>query len=478
MARDDVAEVAGRAVAVNESAKHVADHVVLNAEQGHGYAAEKANHLVDTLLGRNSEIVGGDLAKHGPDKLVDGVYIQTKYCKTGSSCVAQCFEDGTLKYVNADGTPMVIEVPSDKYDAAVQAMESRIEKGQVPGVTDPARAKDIVRRGHFTYEQARNIARFGTIEGLTYDAVNGVRVAGFAGGVSALLHFGVSVWRGEDIDVAMKGAVRAGLSVGGTAWVSSIIAAQLGRTSLEQGLRGATDWVVRQLGTKASATIANALRAGTNIYGAAALNHLSKLLRGNVVTGIAVTAVLSVGDLVRLFRGRVSAAQVFKNVTKTAGGVAGGTAGYMGGAVAGAALGTMVAPGAGTTIGAIAGGILGAMGGGYAATEAAGAVLDRFIEDDAVEMLGVFERVFAAKAQDYLLSQDEAEQAIDALKERGFADIVQQMYGSENRAACARAILVPVLDDIARARPRVSLPDPEAFLRSVGEVVEELAETA
>ena len=41
---------------------------------------------------------------------------------------------------------MQIEVPSDKYDAAVSAMEEKIRRGQVNGVTDPAEAKKIVKK--------------------------------------------------------------------------------------------------------------------------------------------------------------------------------------------------------------------------------------------------------------------------------------------------------------------------------------------
>ena len=51
---------------------------------------------------------------------------------------------------------MQIEVPADKYDDAVKAMQDRIDKGQVPGVKD---AKEIVRKGNVTYEQAKNIAK-------------------------------------------------------------------------------------------------------------------------------------------------------------------------------------------------------------------------------------------------------------------------------------------------------------------------------
>ena len=38
-------------------------------------------------------------------------------------------------------------------------------------------AKNIVKKGHFTYEQAKNIAKAGTVESITYDAVNGAIIA-------------------------------------------------------------------------------------------------------------------------------------------------------------------------------------------------------------------------------------------------------------------------------------------------------------
>lgn len=52
-------------------------------------------------------------------------------------------------------------------------MRNKIREGKVPGVTDPAEASRLIRRGHLTYTQARNITRFGTIESVTYDIAEG-----------------------------------------------------------------------------------------------------------------------------------------------------------------------------------------------------------------------------------------------------------------------------------------------------------------
>ena len=96
--------------------------------QGHGFGGEKLNNLYDNLTGKNAEIIGADNTKNGADRLVDGVNIQTKYCATGSRCINECFDDTTklMKYLNSDGSPMQIEVPSDKYEDAIRSMEDKI----------------------------------------------------------------------------------------------------------------------------------------------------------------------------------------------------------------------------------------------------------------------------------------------------------------------------------------------------------------
>lgn len=239
--------------------------------RGHGFAAERANHLYDILHGKDSVIAGDNNAKNGADRIVDGVNIQSKYCKTGAKCIKECFENDRFRYFNADGSPMQIEVPLDKYDDAVKAMEERIKKGQVPGVTDPAKAKEIVRKGNFTYEQAKNIAKAGTVESITFDAANGVVIAAYSFGLSAGLTFAISLWRGEDVDVALESAAAAGLKVGGTAFLTAVVTSQLQKSVLNGAFKASSDAIVNLMGPKASQMLVNALRTGKNIYGAAAM---------------------------------------------------------------------------------------------------------------------------------------------------------------------------------------------------------------
>lgn len=459
-----------------------------NTPRGHGFAAENANHLYDKitngdffgqgkvqLVGEDIDPETGRIVKNGADRIVNGVNIQTKYCATGSKCISECFEDGKFRYTNPDGSPMQIEVPSDKYDAAVQAMENRIKNGEVPGITDPKEAKNIVKKGHFTYEQAKNIAKAGTVESITYDAVNGAIIATTAFGLSTVLSFATSVWNGEDFDVALRNATYTGLKVGGTTFITAVLASQLSKAGLNSALVSSSEAVVTFMGPKASAMLVNAFRSGTNIYGAAAMKSAAKMLRGNAITGAVSVVVLSSVDVVNIFRGRISGKQLFKNVAGTTATVAGGTAGWVGGATAGAAVGSVV-PVIGTAVGGFIGGLLGSFAAGAASSKVTNAVLGAFIEDDADEMVRIIEKVFTQLAEDYLLSQEEAEKIIDSLKGELTGTTLKDMFASSDRKAFARKMLIKHIEPEVVKRKKIKMPSDEEMQKSLKELLEDIAD--
>ncbi len=444
------------------------DEEKFHARQGHGFAAERANHLYDKLTGHDAKIVGDNNTKNGADRIVDGVYIQSKYCSTGSACVNECFDSsGNFKYMN-NGKPMQIEVPSDKYKAAVKAMEDKIQQGKVPGVTDPKEAENIVRKGHFTYAQVKNIAKAGTIESLTYDSVNGVITATSTFGVTALVTLAVNLWNGEDFKTSLKSATYSGLKVGGTAFVTSVIASQLSKAGLNSALVGSSEAIVAVMGPKASAILVNAFRHGSNIYGAAAMKSAAKLLRSNIITSGVTIVVLSSADIVNIFRGRISGKQLFKNLANTTTTVAGGAGGWLGGA----AIGSAILPGVGTIIG----GLIGSIAAGAAAGKVTNAVLGTFIEDDADEMVRIIEGEFQDLAVDYLINKQEADHIIDRLSEELDGKKLKDMFASSNRRKYASNLLIPIIESEVKKRKVVKALTNEQVIDSVKEVLEEISD--
>ncbi len=471
--RNAGAETAGAVYGNVSNASTIYGEMKFAAERGHGFAAERANHLYDRLTGKDARLVGDDNAINGADRIVNGVQIQSKYCSSGSKCIEECFQNGKYRYLNPDGSPMQIEVPLDKYDDAVRAMENRIRNGKVPGVSDPAKAKELVRKGHFTYEQAKNIAKFGTVESLTYDAVNGAITGATTFGITAVMTFAVSVWDGKDIDEALETSVAAGLKVGGVTFASALLSGQLVKAGAKGLVSGASGEIVHLMGPRASAVLVNAFRSGSNIYGAAAMKSLQKMLSSNMITGLATVVVLSARDVFDIFSGRISGAQLFKNVVNTGAAVAGGTGGWVAGSAAGAAVGSFI-PIIGTAVGGVVGGLLGAFAGGSAANKVSSAVTDTFIEDDANEMIDIIQDEFKDIAFDYVLNREEGETAVDYLKQDLDASRLKDMYASSDRRRFARELIVPNVELVARNRKRVQAPSRRQLLNGLRSVLEKM----
>ena len=175
-----------------------------------------------------------------------------------------------------------------------------------------------------------------------------------------------------------------------------------------------------------------------------------------------------------MFKGRISGAQLFKNITSTAAGVAGGTAGWVGGAAAGAAAGSFV-PFIGTAIGGIVGGIAGAFVGGSADQSATKAALDSFIEEDADEMVRVLENVFAEVANEYLINKKEADEAVSKLQNKVDGSLLKDMYASSSRKSFARNLIEPIIESIAKERKKVFLPTEKQMYDELNVILEEMA---
>ncbi len=469
---DDASKAGGVAMGAYGTVNKLFEEEKFHAFQGHGFAAERANDLHDRISGHDAYIVGDDNVKDGADRILDGVSIQSKYYSDGASCIRACFEEdgkGAFRYFTADGKPMQIEVPADKYDAAVKAMEKKILNGQVNGICDPAEAAKIVKKGNFTYNQAKNIAKAGTVESVIYDATSGAVIATTALGISAVLSFAVSIWNGDELNTALKSAAYSGIKVGGTAFVTSILAGQLTKAGLNSVMVSSSESFIHILGPKASAVLINAFRNGSNIYGAAAMRSAAKLLRSNVITSGATIVVLSTVDVVDIFRKRISGKQLLKNFAATTSMVVGGGAGWLGGAT----IGSAILPGVGTIVGGLAGAILA----GNTAQKVADNITDMFAESDAKEMSRILETEFSKLAEEYMLNKKEAEKVADKLQERLDAKALKEMFSSEDREEYARDRIVVLIECEVSKREHIANLTSEQIGLGLQLVLEDISES-
>ena len=467
-------ESVGRQVGNYGIVNKLFDEEKFHARQGHGFAAERANNLYDKLTGKKVVVVGDNNVKDGADRIIKGadgkdILIQSKYCATGSRCINECFKEdgkGAFRYFDSNNKPMQIEVPSDKWEDAVNAMREKIKNGQVQNVTDVSEAENIVRKGHFTYKQAVNLAKAGTVESITYDAVNGVIHCASSFGISFIFTFATNIWNEDDYELALKKSTFVGIKIGGTAFLTTVFASQLSKAGFNSLLVGSSEFIMKAVGYKASAVLINAFRHGTNIYGAAAMKSAAKLLRGNVITTTVTFLVISSFDIVSIFRGRISATQLFKNMLTNAGTIGGGLAGWAGGA----AVGTAILPGVGTVVGTV----VGAFAGGTAAGAATSAVTDKFLEDDAKKLVKEIEEEFKNLAVDYLLTQNETEKIVDVLKTKLDGKTLKDMYASKDHSEFARELITPIIENQVSKRKHITLPSVDETREATIHVLEDI----
>lgn len=391
---------------------------------GHGIYAEEVGAVLDRLGGEKATVVGRDNAKNGPDKLVNGRPVQCKFCQTAGSSVGACFRKnpntGQMEYRYYDiksGKPMMVEVPADQYEKAVEAMRRRIAKGQVPGVTDPDQAIDLVRKSKLTYAQAKNLAKAGTFESLTFDTVTGVVNCSFSAGISSLVSFGITFWQTNDLKKARDAAVDTAINVFGPALAANILANQIAKTGLNRALLPLSNKIVELMGAKLVHRLINARRVllgQKKIYGSAANKSLAKALRGNVIVEGVTFIVFSIPDTYRVSLGKISGAQYTKNMISTAASFAGSIAGAYSAGLAVGAISGKFGKKVNKTVGAVIGFAAGA-GGGMLAGFAVKEITGLFKEDDCIITARLFNAAVANLVIEYLLSEEEIDRLVEEL---------------------------------------------------------------
>lgn len=445
---------------------------------GHGIYAEEAGAILDRLSGEKSTVVGRDNAKNGPDKIVNASPVQCKYYKTARATVNACFKMDpatgvrTFRYYDLSGNAMKIEVPSDQYPQAVEYMKTKISDGMVPSVSDPNRAYDIIRKGRLTYRQARNLARPGTIESLTFDTITGAVTCLSVLGISAVAAFAHVYWETRDIKKAAKSAFYTGAKVYGLTLAGSVFASQIARTGYAASLNPLATGIGKKLSPKLADRIANSYRALAGrkaVHWAAAQKSFAKFWGSTAITQGSMLFAFSVPDTYRLVSRKISGSQYWKNMSSLMASFVGSiAASASAGAVLGGTLGDDVDERIGSAVGLVAG-----MAGGAVCGTAVKAIGNILHEDDAVITTRLFNAVLANQFFNYMLTQEEENQVIALLDDDGkeLRKLQQKLLTSDSQERDVIDYLEPKIDMVVKKRHRISASDESELENLVNDMV-------
>lgn len=420
----------------------------MNGSRGHGYGAEYANNTFDKIKGKRviNEAQNldehGRQVKHGADRIVNNINIQTKYYKTASESVGAAFQNKQAIYKNKNGTMMQIEVPRDQYTKACELMEKRINNGEVAGAKPGDDPRKYVRKGYFTYAQSYNVCKSGSIESLSVDALTGAIASAKLDGITIVTSFAFAIWNGADVEEAAKVGLETGIKTVGKGAIMYTVTMQLSRSEfinpfmkkytkdgICQGFKGIKNPIFNM-----SESIASGIRKSAISKSQVGRSLGFDVVKGGQVIAGGVTCAIVFGpDICRALTGRISSKQLFKNASIGAAGIGGGM------------LGQVLIPI--PFLGAIIGGGIGSF--------VAKTVLDEFIEDDAKEMFQILKEEFLDVVMIADLSKEEFDNILnETLCNKDLPSILRDMYASGEARNFAREgfISIAVINEISKRK--------------------------
>lgn len=404
---------------------------------GHGYAAEDVNSFYDITKGHDVEFSGRDNSLYGADRTVDGIQIQTKYYSSAKASIEAGFPDnnsGNYAYWdNETGKPQLLEVPSDQYDKCVALMREKIKEGKVVDangnkITDSNEATNIVKKGNYTYQQAKNVTKAGNIDSLKFDIETGSIAAVSAYGISFAINLCMILVsrerNGLSLEEAVKMSFLEGLKSGTISLSTHVATSQILKTSVGRYMAA--------YATKCSKEAVNIVwktDAGKqliqqvarnilqkNVSGGAAKQVVIKFLRTNTVAQFAMFVASSIPDTWSLIRGKISGKQFMKNLVVN------------GSSLVGATIGAVLAGRYGPWAG-LGGAAVGSATLGWASKK----VADFIHKDDSERMQKIVKAVILELSNDYLIqTEEEFDFCMNMIKAEGAinTDLLKCMYSA------------------------------------------------
>jgi hypothetical protein len=445
---------------------------------GHGYAAEDLNAFYDKIHGHDVQFSGRDNSRFGADRIVDGVQIQTKYCRTAQKTIMAAFpneSDGLYAYWDENGNPQKLEVPKDQHEECVELMRQKIIEGKVKNregkvITDPSEADKIIKSGEFTQKQAENVTKAGNIDSLKFDIETGAVCAVSSFGISFAITLAMTIINrdknGLTAGDAIKLAFLQGLKNGTISMSSHVMTSQVLKSTFGRNLAAYftlpskqmvnTIWET-EVGKKIITNLANLILHRTDLKGGAAKQVCVRFFRTNAVSQLTFFVIQSIPNTIEMLRGRISKAQFISDL------VVGGST------LTGATVGAVLASKWGGWA-SLGGGIVG----GEASRWASKKITEIFHKDDSIKMQKIVKIALIELSNDYLLqSQTEFDDCIRAIKADGAIDtnLLRCMYvaGKDNdddllRARIAYRALEYYFDVVIRNRKTLHIKDHQELL--------------
>ena len=274
-------------------------------------------------------------------------------------------------------------------------------------------------------------------------------------GISFTIDFVSAVMNGDDTSEALKEAGLNSLKTGSIVFTSYMVTSQLTKSGLKTALKPTSKALANLLGKEGAEKLLKLY--GVEYTKKNVMTKATSLIQNQIIVNSVVIIAMTAPQVYDLINGMISKEQFAKNLTVAIIGFGAGTVG----ALAGAKMGTAVAPGLGTIAGVVGGAILGtatAMGAGALAEIG----LSKLYEGDANKMYEIITVKFQSLGEDYLLSQEEADEVVTELQKKLTPNNLKEMHVSKDREQFAETMMEPMFEQVIKKRHKIEVPTEES----------------
>lgn len=453
--------VAAGNIALSLDAKTVAYNSFVKNDSRFGFLVEDYLTKVDNIKLRDAKIVGNDLKLSGPDRLVDGQFIQTKYHRTAESTLGAAFDaEGNYRYVDQNNNAFQFEVPYEQFNEIKASFKEKVRNGEVPNIKDEAQVDEIVKQGLLTHEQGVNLAKAGTIDSIKYDAMTGAVTCLSVFGLSFITSVFFGFLATGDIKYAVKEGVICATKAYGLSVLTYIATAQFMRTALGNELARSM-WLTQNMSEGTIKHLSNVTRllGGKEAIAQESIKTLRKelatTLNATIITSVISFAIFSIPETIKLCTRKISGSQYAKNLVKLGASIIGGTAGSI-------AAGSIATTAGVTGATGVAIGVVGGITGGLVVGAAVGVTADILCEDDVVRYSRLFNAYISHYVTEYMLIESEIDTLLTELGKvdsKQFNKFFEKVNGSKNQEKTINEFLTPYFEKIVNSREKFILND-------------------
>jgi hypothetical protein len=394
-----------------------------------------------------------------------------KYNSTAQRCVDSCLNYGEIRHINMDGSAMKVEIPQDKYEEAVRDIEKRIFNKETSPNVKIEDAVELLKKGNVTYTQAKTLAKEGKIEGLSYYEIDGSIESDGILGLSGMVEYALAIWDGLSREEALIKGITRTMRVFDTYFIDCLKISDESKKDEYKRFVKSNNITENDEEIKLYRYPTSSINY-ENMYNSIDIKNYKKnsLVNTSEIVGTITNAIFSSTDMKNVLLGDTSSKSFIKKIIVILLGILGGTLGWIFGSYVGGIIASII-PFIPLKVASISGGIIASLLIVMIFIGVSRLLLDRYIKDDAKEIIDIFNQELQIVEIENMLTSKEVSLILKHITNDNIPNLLRGMKGSVNKRVTASTMINKECRFILDARKHIVIPSEHEIINILDSLV-------